>query len=165
MGGFTETGKVDDSTDKEKSIREELKEHKGRIWVDSLWTTYQESIDFEIPNPVNPESPIRISRKISKGMSVKTDSRTPARIMNEALKQTLNPMLEEDKEAWLNTQKMRRELVNTGRALTKAINDMVESIEGDEVGKHEEPASGSDENPSNNDGAPDPENTEGERLF
>lgn len=127
--GFSETGKSDPLNERDKSLKDELKKHKGHIWTDSMWTTYQESIDFEIPNPTNPGSPIRISRKISKGMSVKTDAKTPARIMNAALKVTLNPMLEEDKEEWLNTQRMKRELVNTGKALSRMLNDMADKIE------------------------------------
>lgn len=130
----SETGSLDSTTEGVSQDRKnEVLKHKNEIWTDSLWTTYQESIDFDIVNPANPGGAIRISRKISKGMSVKTDSRTPTRIMNDALKMTLIPLMEEEKETWLNTKAMRKEVIETGKRLIKTLEDVVSSMEDEEA--------------------------------
>jgi len=81
---------------------------RDNLWTDSLWQTYQESIDIIVPDPDSPDGPgSRITRKLSIGMSVKSDNRAPAKVLQYALSKALNSIMEEEKERWLDTHTMK----------------------------------------------------------
>ena len=171
----SDSGTLEQNTEPINDERAEALKYKNDIWVDSMWTTYQESLDFDLVNPADPDSRIRISRKISKGMSVKTGNKTPARIMNSALKLTLNPMMEEEKETWLNAQAMRKEIIETGKNLIKAISEMVTQFEDESTPEKaksqevEDAAKGAgvpaEENPSGDNGVVDNHDPERDEAF
>jgi len=84
---------------------------RDNLWTDSLWQTYQESIDIIVPDPDSPDGPgSRITRKLSIGMSVKSDNRAPAKVLQYALSKALNSIMEEEKERWLDTHTMKEEI-------------------------------------------------------
>ena len=95
----------------ESELEKASKEMRDHLYIDSLWQTYQESVDLVVPDPANPEGPgSRITRKLSIGMSVKSDNRAPAKVLQFALSRALNGLMEEEKERWLEPKSMELEI-------------------------------------------------------
>ncbi len=102
---------AEDDVKEESEIQSAAKEMRDHLWTDSLWQTYQESLEVIVPDPANPNGPgHRITRKISMGMSVKSDNRAPAKILQYALSRSLNVLMEEEKEKWLDAKSMEMEI-------------------------------------------------------
>jgi len=97
--------------EEESDLQSAAKEMRDHLWTDSLWQTYQESIEVIVPNADDPTGPgHRITRKISLGMSVKSDNRAPAKILQYSLSKALNVLMEEEKERWLDSKAMELEI-------------------------------------------------------
>ncbi len=76
--------------------------NESNVWVDSLWTTRKESIILKDGDDI-------ISREISVGMSVKADKGTPSAILHEKLNQALTKLIEDEKDAWLTAELIKKE--------------------------------------------------------
>jgi hypothetical protein len=76
--------------------------NESNIWVDSLWTTRKESVILKDGDDI-------ISREISVGMSVKADKGTPSAVLHEKLNQALTKLIEDEKDAWLTAELIKRE--------------------------------------------------------
>jgi len=76
--------------------------NESNVWVDSLWTTRKESIILKDGDDI-------ISREISVGMSVKADKGTPSAVLHEKLNQALTKLIEDEKDAWLTAELIKRE--------------------------------------------------------
>lgn len=76
--------------------------NESNIWVDSLWTTRKESVILKDGDDI-------ISREISVGMSVKADKGTQSAVLHEKLNQALTKLIEDEKDAWLTAELIKRE--------------------------------------------------------
>jgi hypothetical protein len=102
---------IENKSKEDGELQSAAKEMRNNLWTDSMWQTYQESIDVVVFDPENPEGPgQRITRKLSIGMSVKSDNRAPAKVLQYALSRSLNSLMEEEKERWLDTNDMKQEI-------------------------------------------------------
>ena len=89
----------------------------GNVWVDSLWTTRKESITLKDGNDV-------VTREISVGMSVKSDNKTASVVLHEKLDKALSKLIEDEKDAWLNAELMKRERKHVHESL-EGMEDLV----------------------------------------
>lgn len=76
-----------------------------KIWVESFWLTHKESVTLG-----DHETGDAITRDISVGMTVKSDKSARSDAMYEALRKALNRIVEEEKEQWLESHKMKLEV-------------------------------------------------------
>lgn len=106
--------------DKQEDLKVATREMRNNLWVDSLWQTYQESIDLVVPDEDPAKPGKRITRKLSIGMSVKSDNRAPSSVLHFALSEALNIIMEEEKEKWLDSKVMEQEIENIKSKLSSS---------------------------------------------
>lgn len=95
------------------------------MWVDGLWLTHKESVT--IKDPVSGDS---VTREISVGMTVKSDRTARSDAMYTALRTSLNVIVEEEKETWLESHLMKEEVMKLSADLEDAPDDTKEVIDG-----------------------------------
>lgn len=91
--------------------------NEANVWVDSLWTTRKESVTIQVGEDI-------ISREISVGMSVKADKGTPSAVLHEKLNQALTKLIEDEKDAWLTAELVKREKDHLKESL-EGMDDLV----------------------------------------
>ena len=101
-----ENGSADLSSDLDKA----MVENRDHMWVDSILINFTEDMTVGIPDE-NEESGIRnISRRISMGITAKSDNRTPIKILHNAASKSLHSVFETEKEKWLNEVAIKAEV-------------------------------------------------------
>ncbi len=71
----------------------------GNIYPKAFWKTVKESVTKTVGNDV-------ITREISIGMTVESDSRMPSPVMYEKVTAALNIYIDEEHKEWMNQDKM-----------------------------------------------------------
>ena len=100
---------------------------RGNLWVDSILLNYTEELDVVIPNPADSELNKRVLRRVSMGITVKSDNRAPIKILHRAASKSLNHIFEIEKEHWLDEEKMKLEIERVKSSLT--MENTKESVE------------------------------------
>lgn len=100
----------------------ELSKNKN-IWIDSLLLNYTEELEFSVPDPACPGKDKRICRRLSVGITAKSDNRTRIRTLHYAASQSLTYLLNEERKKWLNEEAMKTELEKTKQELESKIEE------------------------------------------
>lgn len=109
-----------EKTDDPKSALEEAtREMADHMWVDSVLLNYTEELDVNVPVADKPGEFHRLQRRLSMGITVKSDNRAPLRVLHHAASKALNHHFEDEKERWLDAEKMRVELDKAKRQLSQ----------------------------------------------
>lgn len=81
------------------------------MYPKSFWKTVKETITKRVGDDI-------ITREISIGMTVESDTRAPSAIIYEKVTMALNTYIDEEHKDWLNQDKMI-ELLNTNKSKSK----------------------------------------------
>lgn len=73
-------------------------------WMESFWLTRKESVTVG-----DPGSGENITREFSVGMTVKSDGSAKSDELYKAVDRSLNIIIEEEKENWMNSHLMNKE--------------------------------------------------------
>lgn len=92
----------------------------GTKWMESFWLTRKESVT--VADPGSGES---VTREFSVGMTVKSDGSAKSDELYKAVDRSLNIIIEEEKETWMNSHLMNKEK----EALKSKLKDASEQIE------------------------------------
>lgn len=115
-----ETKEDNIETQGEQELDEAAKLMKDQMWIDSMLLNFTEEISVGIPDPNDSDAPDRTAmRRISMGITVKSSSRVPMRIMKHAASKSLNKHFEEERDKWLDEEAVRL-TVNNARMKMKA---------------------------------------------
>jgi len=98
-------------------LDEATKAMADHMWVDSILLNYTEELDVNVPVAGKPGEFHRLQRRISMGITVKSDNRAPLKILHNAASKALNSHFEDEKERWLDAEKMRVELAKAKEQL------------------------------------------------
>jgi len=110
---------------------------RDNMWVDSILLNYTEELDVHVPDPASPGQDKRVLRRVSMGITVKSDNRAPIKVLHRAASKSLNHIFEEEKEHWLDEEKMKAEIARVQRSLrSKEVTD-----DKGTTGEEEKPAS------------------------
>lgn len=115
----------------------------GNVKVDSFWLTRRESITIG-----DPESGESVSRDFSIGMTVKSDGTVRSDELYKAVNRSLNKIIEEEKDNWMDNYLMSKERDSLKKKLEDNANkvreegtDSDKSDQGNSTGEGEEVSS------------------------
>lgn len=99
----------------------------GNKWMESFWLTRKESVT--VGDPSSGES---VTREFSVGMTVKSDGSAKSDELYKAVDRSLNIIIEEEKESWMNSHLMNREKELLKKKLEASVTPTEEQEESNE---------------------------------